>query len=167
MKNFFIIILSLILLTGAVYSATEDLFADEDFFRVEEQIVLSASRRPQKLSDAPVSISVITRQEIENLGVHSIPEALVMAAGVYVQRNTNSQYEVGLRGTVNMPGSSGPFASLSRRILVLIDGRSFFNDFWGGTIWEFLPITLNDIERIEVVRGPSLQHYLVQMLRVV
>lgn len=129
--------------------------AEEEFFAMQEQVVVSASKRAQKISDAPVAISVVTREEIENLGVQSIAEALRMVAGVYVQTVTSGQYEVALRGTCNIPPTAGPFSAMSRSILVLIDGRSFFNDAFGGTIWEFLPITLNDIERIEIVRGPA------------
>lgn len=117
--------------------------------------VVSASRRLQKLSDAPLTISVITQEEILSMGVNSIPEVLRMVPGVFVQNITGGQYEVGIRGLLNVPPTNSTFSAYSTNILVLIDGRSFFNDSFGGTFWEFLPVTINDIERIEIIRGPA------------
>ncbi|HPQ19523.1 MAG TPA: TonB-dependent receptor plug domain-containing protein [bacterium] len=129
---FFIIFLFFIFSNELIFAASK-YSMEEEFFAMQEQVVVSASKRAQKISDAPVSIGVVTRDEIENLGAQSLPEALRMVAGVYVQQINGGQYEVAIRGTANMPPSNGPFSALSRSILVLIDGRSFFNDCFGGT----------------------------------
>lgn len=157
MNRLLVILLCLTVFSSVILAETneEELFAEEQFFKVEEQIVVSASKRAQKLSDAPVSISVITADDIKKLGVQSIAEALRMVPGVYVQEALGGQQEVAIRGMINSPKEAGPFAVYSRNILVMIDGRSYFNDVFGGTFWELLPITTDDIDRIEVVRGPS------------
>ncbi|HPP87473.1 MAG TPA: TonB-dependent receptor, partial [bacterium] len=151
-----LIIFSFIIFNAPLINAfTDDDASEEAFFKVEEQIVVSASKRAQKLSDAPVAISVITADDIKMYGAQSIAEVLRMVPGVYVQETTNGQQDVAIRGLTNGPKEAGAFASYSRNILVMIDGRSYFNDVFGGTFWEFLPITVDDIDRIEVVRGPA------------
>jgi len=157
MKNILLLFyILLFLFTLKIFADdVESLFTEEQFFKVEEQIVVSASKRAQKLSDAPVAISVITADDIKRLGVQSIAEALRMVPGVYVQEVTGGQQEVAIRGMINSPKEAGAFAAYSRNILVMIDGRSYFNDVFGGTFWELLPITIEDIDRIEVVRGPA------------
>jgi len=157
MKNILLLFyILLFLFTLKIFADdVESLFTEEQFFKVEEQIVVSASKRAQKLSDAPVAISVITADDIKRLGVQSIAEALRMVPGVYVQEVTGGQQEVAIRGMINSPKEAGAFAAYSRNILVMIDGRSYFNDVFGGTFWELLPITIEDIDRIEVVCGPA------------
>ncbi|HPN31724.1 MAG TPA: TonB-dependent receptor [bacterium] len=157
-KSFLILFIFFISLISTFLFANEVSFDDsseEAFFQMEEQIVVSASKRAQKLSDAPVAISVITADDIKMYGAQSIAEVLRMVPGVYVQETTGGQQDVSIRGLSNGPKQSGAFASYSRNILVMIDGRSYFNDVFGGTFWEFLPITIDDIDRIEVVRGPA------------
>ncbi len=138
----------------------EELFSEggggeADFFKTEEQVVVSASKRAQKISESPVAISVINESDIEAMNPQSIPDILRIIPGVYVQRITGGQYEVSIRGNHGFPGGSGPFSAFSRRVLVLVNGRSFFNDSFGGTQWSQLPITADNIKRIEVVRGPA------------
>jgi iron complex outermembrane receptor protein len=108
--------------------------------------VTTVSKRPEQLSQAPAAIYVITQEDIRRSGATSIPEALRLAPGVQVDRINASQWAIGIRG----------FASgLSRSLLVLIDGRSVYSPLFAGTYWDVQDTLLEDIDRIEVIRGPG------------
>jgi iron complex outermembrane receptor protein len=111
-----------------------------------EEKEVSATKQAQSPLDAPNSTSIITEQDIRLSGLIQIPDLLRRLAGVDVMETTNSQSEVSLRGFNQ---------ALSDKILVLINGRSTFVDLLGSTLWASLPIGVEDIERIEVVRGPG------------
>ncbi|UCD85490.1 MAG: TonB-dependent receptor, partial [Deltaproteobacteria bacterium] len=125
-------------------------FEEEALFRFEEYVV-SASKRLQRIEEAPATITVITAEDIRQSGLTNIPEILRRVAGLDVVTLTAFDTQVAIRGfcsrTVNM--------NVFNKILVLVNGRSVYEDFFGGTIWEILPIQLEDIERIEVVKGPG------------
>src|SRR6185369_4914784 len=116
---------------------TEDVFAET---------VVTASKGAQSPLDAPRSTSIITEQDIRLSGITKIPELLRRLAGVDVAETTNAQTEVSIRGFNQR---------LSNKILVLVNGRSVFVDLLGATIWQSLSIGAEDIQRIEVVRGPA------------
>ncbi|NJM94779.1 MAG: TonB-dependent receptor plug domain-containing protein [Cytophagales bacterium] len=82
-------------------------------------------------------------------------EALRLVPGVIVREQTNGNYDIHLRGMDYLPPKSEFAYAANYTTLVMIDNRIVFRDFQGGTYWESLPIDLNDVERIEVVRGPS------------
>lgn len=115
----------------------------EELMRVE---IVSASRRTQALADVPDAVHVITRDDILRSGVRSLPEALRMAPGVDVAQMSPSGWAVGVRG------EAGRF---SNKLQVLIDGRSVFSPLYSGVLWEAERVPLEDIERIEVIRGPA------------
>src|SRR5207249_2040163 len=83
---------------------------------------------------------------IRRAGITSIPEALRMAPGVHVARINASQWAVGVRGFTSR---------LARSQLALLDGRSLYTPLFAGTYWEAQDTILEDVERIEVVRGPG------------
>jgi outer membrane cobalamin receptor len=112
---------------------------------METPIVVSASRQEQKLSELSVPVTVITAEDIHYSGLTSIPEILNFAAGVDVVRLDRSRYMVGVRGL---------YSTVSDRTLVLINGRSTLDPVF-GTSWMEMPILVEDIERIEIVRGPG------------
>ncbi len=116
---------------------TEDVFAET---------VVTASKGAESPLDAASSTSIVTQQDIRLSGITKIPELLRRLAGVDIMEVTGADTEVSLRGFNQR---------LSSRVLVLIDGRSVFTDFIGSTIWQLLPIGVEDIDRIEVVRGPG------------
>ncbi|CAM2069562.1 TonB-dependent receptor [Sulfidibacter corallicola] len=124
-------------------------FDDLDDMTLEELLnmeIVSATRSSSKLSESPIPISVITAQDIAQSGLDSIPAVLSRLAEIDVLEIGTSQTEVSIRGkNINF----------NRRLLVLIDGRTEYNDLFGVTLWHAFPIGLNDIERIEVVRGPA------------
>src|SRR5437899_3324985 len=108
--------------------------------------VTSVSKKPEKNIQAPAAVHLITQEDIHRSGVTSIPEALRLAPGVEVARINSNQWSLGVRG----------FGSrLSRSVLVLIDGRSVYNPLFAGTYWELQDYVLEDIDRIEVIRGPG------------
>jgi iron complex outermembrane receptor protein len=115
----------------------------EDVF--EEQVV-TASRAAQSPLDAPNSTSIITEQDIRLSGITKIQELLRRLAGVDVAIMTGGDTEVSIRGYNSR---------VSNKTLVLIDYRSVYIDLLGATFWETLPIDVEQIERIEVVRGPG------------
>jgi len=117
--------------------------------------VSSASKSNETVFQSPLSTTVITKEEIYNSGITSIPEVLRMVPGIIVRQKTPGNYDVHIRGNDNVPPKNLPVYSENSLSLVMIDGRPVYNSAFGGTFWETLPIGLNDIERIEVIRGPS------------
>lgn len=120
---------------------TEDVFAES---------VVTASKGAQSPLQASSSISIITGQDIRLSGITKIPELLRRLAGVDIMQVTGGQTEVSLRGFNQR---------LANKTLVLVDGRSVYADILGATIWQTLSIGVEDIERIEVVRGPGSSLY--------
>ncbi len=113
---------------------------------VFEETVVTASKTAQSPLDAPNSTSIITEQDIRLSGITKIPDLLARLAGVDVLTATGSQSEVSIRGFNQR---------LSNKVLVLVNGRSVYVDLLGATVWATLSIGVEDIERIEVVRGPG------------
>jgi iron complex outermembrane receptor protein len=108
--------------------------------------VTTASKVPVKASRTPAAIYVITQEDIRRSGVTSIAEALRLAPGVEVARVDSNTWSLGVRGF----GSA-----LSRSVLVLIDGRTVYTPLFAGVYWQVQDTLLEDIERIEVIRGPG------------
>lgn len=121
--------------------------------------IVSASRQTEALLDAPLSASVLTRTEIERAGCTSIMGALRLVPGMIVREETNGNYDVELRGLDNVPPDAPFDVAANSTTLVMIDNRPVYSYLRGGTFWETLPVALQDIERIEVVRGPSAALY--------
>jgi iron complex outermembrane recepter protein len=108
--------------------------------------VTTVSKEPEKLSKTPAAIYVLTQEDIRRSGATSIPEVLRLVPGVEVARINANQWAVGIRGF----GSS-----FSKSVLVLIDGRSVYTPLFAGVYWDVQNVLLEDIERIEVIRGPG------------
>ena len=108
--------------------------------------VTSVSKKEQRVADTAAAIFVITQEDIRRSGVTTIPEALRFAPGVTVSRIDGNSWAIGIRGF-----GSG----LSRSVLVLIDGRSVYTPLFAGVFWEAQDTLLEDIDRIEVIRGPG------------
>ena len=140
----------LLLINSALLSATTE---DELFF--DMPIVLSANRLEQPVSDAAVSISVIDRETIEASGARTIPEVLRLIPGMQVGYSGN-EFGDEPKYVVTYHGQSDQY---SKQMQVLIDGRSIYEPFFGGINWKSVPVNIDDIERIEVSRGPNLATY--------
>lgn len=108
--------------------------------------VLSATRLQQSLFETPAAVTVIDRQMIEQSGMREIPELLRLVPGMVVGYDTGSEAFVSFHGTS---------ADLARRMQVLVDGRSVYQPLLASVDWIGLPLELQDIERIEVIRGPN------------
>jgi iron complex outermembrane receptor protein len=108
--------------------------------------VTSPSREPRQAFQTPVAIYVITSEEIHRSGATSIPEVLRLAPGVEVARIDGNKWSIGIRG----------FGSrFSRGVLVLIDGRTIYTTLLAGTYWEVQDTLIEDVDRIEIIRGPG------------
>lgn len=115
----------------------------EELMNIE---VSSAARKPQPLSDTATALHVINRDDIRRSGASSLPELLRTVPGVQVSRIDGSRYAITIRG----------FASrYAGKLLVLLDGRTLYSPLFNGTFWESQDMVLDDIERIEVIRGPG------------
>jgi iron complex outermembrane receptor protein len=108
--------------------------------------VTSASKKAETVANAPTAVFVINNDDIKRSGVTSVPEALRLAPGVEVARANANKWAVGIRGF------NGVFAN---KLLVLIDGRSVYNPSFSGVYWDTQDVMLEDVERIEVIRGPA------------
>ncbi len=113
--------------------------------------VTSVSKSTQRLSSAPASIYVITREEILRSGVLSIPEALRLAPNLQVTQLTSTSYSNGARGFAGAPDVQ----NFSNKLLLLIDGRSVYSPLFSGIEYDMQDVFMDDIERIEVISGPG------------
>ena len=108
--------------------------------------VTTFSKAPSPLHDTPAALYVITREEILRSGVTTIPDALRLAPGVEVGRLSSTTWAVSIRGLQN---------NFSKSVLVLIDGRNVYTSLFAGVYWDVQNLPLEDIDRIEVIRGPA------------
>jgi iron complex outermembrane receptor protein len=108
--------------------------------------VTTVSKDPQRVLRTPAAIFVITQEDIRRSGATSIPDALRSAPGVQVARIDADHWSVSIRGF------AGQF---SKSLLVLIDGRSVYTPLYEGVYWNVQNVMLEDVERIEVIRGPG------------
>jgi iron complex outermembrane receptor protein len=108
--------------------------------------VTTPSKEPVRAFATPSAIYVITGEDIRRSGALNVPEALRLAPGVEVARIDGNKWSIGIRG----------FGSrLTRSVLVLIDGRTVYTPLFDGTYWEVQNTMMEDIDRIEVIRGPG------------
>jgi len=108
--------------------------------------VTTPSKEPVKVLKTAAAIYVITGDDIRRAGATSIPEALRLAPGVEVARIDANNWSIGIRGF----GSN-----LTRSVLVLIDGRTVYTPLFAGTNWDVQNVMMEDVDRIEVIRGPG------------
>src|SRR5260221_6359385 len=108
--------------------------------------VTSVSKRTQKVADAAAAVFVITQEDIRRSGATSIPEALRLARGLQVARIDENKWAIAARGF------NGRF---DNKLLVLIDGRSVYTPLFSGVYWNVQDVMLEDVDRIEVIRGPG------------
>jgi len=108
--------------------------------------VTSVSKKEQTLSRTAAAVFVINQEDIRRSGATSIPDLLRMAPGVDVQQIDASAWAISIRGFNSR---------YSNKVLVLIDGRAVYTPSFSGVLWDHLNMPLEDIERIEVIRGPG------------
>jgi iron complex outermembrane receptor protein len=128
---------------GAVTDALAGPARTEDIY---QETVITASRGAQSPLDSPNSTTIITRQDIRLSGMTRVPELLRRVAGMDVMQITGGDSNVSMRGFNSR---------LANKFLILVNGRSVYNDVLGSTFWEALSVDVDQIERIEIVRGPG------------
>lgn len=115
----------------------------EELMNIE---VVSVSKKQQLLTQVPAAVYVITQEDLRRSGFTSIPEALRMVPGVQVARIDANKWAVSIRGFNGR---------LANKVLVMIDGRRVQTPVFSGVYWDLEDVLLEDVERIEVVRGPG------------
>ena len=142
----------LLILISVMAEATENDTASLDSYldmNIEELLsmeVTSVSKKKQRLSESAAAIFVITHDDIRRSGVTSIPEALRLAPGIQVAKIDNAKWAISSRGFNTQ---------FVNKLLVLIDGRSVYTQSYSGVYWEDQDTLLEDVDRIEVIRGPG------------
>jgi len=134
----------LMCLPGAAFAADD--LADMSLEDLMNLTVTSASKREQSKVDAAAAITVLTNEDIRRSGATSVPEVLRFVPGLNVARIDASRWAITARGY------NGQFAN---KLLMLIDGRSVYSPLFGGVYWDSQDLILEDVERIEVIRGPG------------
>ena len=126
-------------------AAPEGALTEADYF-AEQPVVLSASRLSQPVSRAPAAVTVITREMIEASGFRHLVDVLRLVPG----------FVVGWSGG-NKPAATyiGLADAYPHWMQIMVDGRTVYNPAYGHTTWRGIPLTLDDVDRIEVVRGPN------------
>lgn len=148
------ILVSLVCLSGNIAIANDtnlnktanNPFLDLPIAELTKIEITSVSRRSQRLQDVASAVFVITQDDIRRSGATSIPEALRMAPGIQVDRIGTDKWAISIRGF------NGRYAN---KLQVLIDGRSVYTPLFSGTFWEQQDTLMEDIDRIEVIRGPA------------
>jgi iron complex outermembrane receptor protein len=126
--------------------------AEEDMFFSELPIVASVSRLPQRLADAPTSVTVIDREMIRSLPIRDLNDIFRLVPGFQTYPNNTEAARVTYHGLTD--------EEFSPRLQVLVDGRSMYSSaFRNGVNWAVIPVAIEDIERIEVVRGTNAVSY--------
>ncbi|MES1254951.1 MAG: TonB-dependent receptor plug domain-containing protein [Acidobacteriota bacterium] len=115
----------------------------EDLLNIQ---ITSASRREQRVEDTPGAAYVITQDDIRRSGIRLLPELFRLVPGMQVSQIGSSEWAVSSRGFNSR---------YANKVLVLVDGRSIYNRAFTGVFWNSQEMMLDDIERIEVIRGPG------------
>ncbi|MDX8414468.1 MAG: TonB-dependent receptor plug domain-containing protein [Mariprofundales bacterium] len=119
---------------------------DTPLLNLMEMKVSSALKRDQRYFDVASAVFIVSANDIRHAGARSIPEALRLAPGVEVQQINANQFAISIRGHNTM---------FAQKLLVLMDGRPLYSPTFSGTWWLAQNYPMEDIERIEVLRGPS------------
>lgn len=125
--------------------------ASDDFFEMSldeltEIDVTSVSKKTEKLSESAAAVYVINKEDIKRSGANHIAELLRLAPGVQVAQIDANKWAISIRGNNRQ---------FSNKLLVMIDGRTVYTPLFSGVFWDAQDVVLDDIERIEVIRGPG------------
>jgi iron complex outermembrane receptor protein len=150
MKSFALLAISALLSCSLMAEPEDALIAFEDTFFDDIPIVLSATRLAQPLTESPVAMTVIDREMIDASGARTIPDLLRLVPG----------FQVGyFDGNSPVAAFHGHSDENSKRVQVLVDGRSVYVPSLAGVPWQDMLVNIDDIERIEVIRGPNASSY--------
>lgn len=129
--------------------------ADQLLKMILNKNVTTASKKQETVFDSPLSTTVLSKEEIEMSGATCIEELFRLVPGMIVRQESNGNYDIHIRGNDNIPPDNFSYFATNTLTLVMIDNRIVYNYINGGTFWETLPIAIGDIERIDIIRGPS------------
>ncbi len=118
----------------------------EEMLLLKEETVSIAVRHEQPISEAPSNVYVITDEDIRHSGAPDLPTILRRIPGIEVIQMSGAQFDVSVRGDNQ---------AFTNKMLVLVDGRSIYDDIEGEVFWKAIPVTLPEIKRIEVLKGPA------------
>ena len=108
--------------------------------------IRAVGKKPQQLSEIPAAVFIITHSDIRQAGVRTIPDLLRMVPGMHINQLNSHAWEISARGFNQL---------LANKMLVMVDGRSVHVREFSGVWWEQLNLIVDDIDHIEVVRGPG------------
>ncbi|MCK4662749.1 MAG: TonB-dependent receptor [Bacteroidales bacterium] len=151
--NFFTFLLIIFCVNFTIAQELEEDVLEMDLEALMNIEVTTASKKAQSIDDAPAAIYVITKEDIIMYGSNNIGEALRMVPGIDITQGGDQNYEVSARGI------SRTQYNTSNKILWLVNGRSVYNDAFGGVRIQSIPVSMDDIERIEVIRGAGSSLY--------
>ncbi len=140
-----------LVLFAALFCPVERSFAGEDLTNLSLEDLMnieltSVSRQESTIGRSPAAVFVITQEMIRRSGVTTIPELFRMVPGMDVARADNNKWAVSIRGFNDRFG---------KFLLVQVDGRTLYNPIFSGVYWDAVDYPLEDIERIEIIRGPG------------
>lgn len=127
---------------------------DELFTSIMNKTTTTASKSEESAFTTPLASSTITREEIQQWGCNSIEEALRLIQGVMVSTKTNGNYDVHLRGLNNIVDGQRLLYTENMNTKLMLDGRDITDYVSGSMLMEFIPVGIEDIKCIEIVRGP-------------
>ncbi|MFH1841773.1 MAG: TonB-dependent receptor, partial [bacterium] len=150
-KHVWILLAAVLVATTAVAQTTDEDGYAEDLtdLSIEELLnipVTSAAKKTERLAHTSSAIYVITAEDIRRLGITTLSEALRLVPGLQVAQINNSQFAISSRGFNSR---------FSTKLLVLVDGHHVYTPLFSGVFWETMDICLEDVEHIEVIRGPG------------
>jgi len=144
------LICAVVVVSATTVSLAGDLPADLTELSLEELMdieIITVSKKEERLFEAAAAVHVVTQEDIRRSGVTSIAEALRLVPGLQGPRIDANKWAISSRGFHGFYSSN--------KLLVLIDGRSIYHPFGGGVFWDVQDVLLEDVERIEVIRGPG------------
>src|SRR3990167_2951321 len=115
----------------------------EDLMKIP---ITSVSRKEQRLDSVPAAVTVITHDDIRRFGITTLPDLFRLVPGMQVAQINSNNWAISVRGFNDL---------WSNKLLVLIDGRSIYTRSFSGVYWNAADLMLQDIDRIEIVRGPG------------
>src|SRR5712671_1277980 len=151
MKSTVLVLIAPLLLVCSLHVSAQSAPTPKDLAGVSIEDLLkiritSASKKEQPADEVPAAVFVITQDDIRRSGMRTLPELFRLVPGVQVAQVTSSNWAVSIRGFNEQ---------YSNKLLVLIDGRSIYKRVFSGVLWDAEDLVLDDVDRIEVIRGPG------------
>lgn len=137
-------VLASLLCVSAAQAQSVDYGAAEQMFG--EPVTTSATGSPQRASEVPADMEIMTADDIRRSGAHNLPEIMQFVTGMDVRNYSREDNEVNVRGEIQ---------TTTPRLLVLVNGRQVYLDYFGYVPWSSIPVQMSEIRQIEIVKGPG------------